>query len=287
MSTLAGFLRPEGFVTPHPAAVLHEARILGEAVGHLRLVTGGRRQRRSQPVHTRPQMRDTDPVLLVPGFLAGDGTLGLLSRWLRHQGVRTYRSHIRANVGCTREAAVLLEQRIAQIAARRESRVVVVGHSLGGMLARGLAVRRPDLISGIVTMGSPMLAPGAHHASLSRSVDLLVRLSRAGVPGLMAEDCVAGACARESFEEGRQPMPEGVGFTAIYSRNDGIVDWRACVDPEAEQVEVSASHTGMALDPRVSGHVLDAVRRFAAACREQAADAASVVEVDGGVLAEL
>ena len=58
----------------------------------------------------------------------------------------------------------------------------VVGHSLGGMLARGVAARRPDLVSGIVTMGSPMLAPGAHHASLARSVDLLVRLNRAGIP---------------------------------------------------------------------------------------------------------
>ncbi len=51
----------------------------------------------------------------------------------------------------------------------------IVGHSLGGMLARGIAVRRPDLVSGIVTMGSPMLAPGAHHPLLSMGVDALVR----------------------------------------------------------------------------------------------------------------
>ena len=62
---------------------------------------------------------------------------------------------------------------------------------------------------------------------------MLVRLSQAGVPGLMAEDCVAGACARQSFEECRAPLPAGIGFTAIYSRRDGIVDWRACVDPVA------------------------------------------------------
>ena len=83
------------------------------------------------------------------------------------------------------------------------------------MLARGLAVRRPDLVSGIVTLGSPMLAPGAHHRSLTASVDVLVRLSRAGVPGLMSEDCVAGSCARQSFEESRRPVPAGVAFTAI------------------------------------------------------------------------
>ena len=149
----------------------------------------------------------------------------------------------------------------------------VVGHSLGGMLARGLAVRRPDLVSGIVTMGSPMLAPGAHHASLAAALEVFVRLSRAGVPGLMAAECVAGECARQSFEECRQPVPAGVGFTALYSRRDGIVDWRACVDPLAEPVEVTASHLGMALDPRVIDHVVAALRRH---------EAAASLEVDRG-----
>jgi hypothetical protein len=129
------------------------------------------------------------------------------------------------------------------------------------MLARGLAVRRPDLVSGIVTMGSPMLAPAAHHVSLTASVDVLVRLSRAGVRGLMAADCVAGECARESFEESRLPVPDGVAFTAVYSRRDGIVDWRACVDPLAHPVEVRASHVGMAVDPRVIEQVVAALVR--------------------------
>jgi pimeloyl-ACP methyl ester carboxylesterase len=195
-------------------------------------------------------------VLLVPGFLAGDGTLSTLSRSLRQEGFRTYRSHIRANVGCTVTGSRLLEQRLEAIVQRRGERAWVVGHSLGGMLARGLAVRRPDLIAGIVTMGSPMLAPGAHHLSLSASLDALVRLSRAGLPGLMAYDCVAGDCARSSFDESRLPLPDGVRFAAIYSRRDGIVDWRACVDPLATAIEVTASHLGMAFDPRVRDQVV-------------------------------
>jgi hypothetical protein len=131
------------------------------------------------------------------------------------------------------------------------------------MLARGIAVRRPDLVSGIITMGSPMLAPGAHHLSLTAGVDMLVRLSRAGVPGLMSEECVAGPCARQSFEESQLPVPADVSFTAIYSKRDGIVDWRACVDPLALPVEVTTSHVGMALDPRVIDHVTSALRRQA------------------------
>ena len=133
----------------------------------------------------------------------------------------------------------------------------IVGHSLGGMLARGLAVRRPDLVAGIVTLGSPMLAPGAHHVTLTKSVEMLVRLSRAGWPGLMSEDCVAGDCARQSFDESRQPMPADVAFTAIYSKRDGIVDWRACVDPLAVPVEVTRLPRRPRLRPavivRVSG----------------------------------
>jgi pimeloyl-ACP methyl ester carboxylesterase len=182
-----------------------------------------------------------------------------MARVLRGRGYRTYRSHITANVGCTLNAAAALETRIESIAIRRGARVTIVGHSLGGMLARGLAVRRPDLVAGIITMGSPVLAPGAHHVGLTAGVEALVRLSRAGLPGLMSEECVAGACARQSFEESREPMPEGVAFTAVYSKRDGIVDWRACVDPEARAVEVTASHVGMALDPRVIDEVTKAL----------------------------
>lgn len=261
--TLASFLRPEGFDRPHPAAVLRESSIVGEAGRYALRTVEEHRTRRATPYAGRAAARPVEPVILVPGFMAGDGTLSLMARALRRQGFRTYRSHIHANVGCTLNAAAQLESRLESIVIRRGTRVQIVGHSLGGMLARGLAVRRPDLVAGIVTMGSPMLAPGAHHVSLTASVDMLVRLSRAGIPGLMSEECVAGSCARQSFKETREPVPAGVSFTAIYSRRDGIVDWRACVDPLAVPVEVSASHVGMALDPRVIDHVTSALKRQA------------------------
>ena len=271
--TLGTFLQPEGFDRPALAAALREGRVVGEAGRHLVWVVGQRRHRRGTPYAVRAPLRG-EPVVLVPGFLAGDTSLAVMARSLRQRGFRTYRALIRANVGCTRRAADQLEARLESVAQRRGSRVQVVGHSLGGLLARGVAVRRPDLVAGIITLGSPMLAPAAHHVSLTRSVDVLVRLSRAGVRGLMAEDCVSGECARASFQESREPLPEGVGFTAIYSRRDGIVDWRACVDPLAHPVEVRASHVGMALDPRVLEQVV------AALVRQRARS--SVVEVDRG-----
>ena len=252
-------------------AVLREGSVVTEAGRFAYATVGARRSRRAEP-YPRRVVRTGSPVILVPGFMAGDGTLSLMAKTLRSKGFRTYRSHIHANVGCTLNAAAQLESRLESIAYRRGTRVQIVGHSLGGMIARGIAVRRPDLVSGIVTMGSPMMAPGAHHVSLTRGVDLLIRLSRAGVPGLMSEDCVAGACARQSWDESREPLADDVGFTAIYSKRDGICDWRACVDPIATPVEVTASHVGMAVDPRVMREVLRALR-------QQAADAETVAQV--------
>jgi triacylglycerol lipase len=273
-TSVGSFLLPPGFVSPGLSAVMREGSLVAEAGRYAVRSVGEYRDRRSWPPArtTAP----SDPVVLVPGFLAGDGTLRFMARSLRREGFRTYRSHIRANLRCTLDAAAQLEGRLESIAQRRGGRVQIVGHSLGGMLARGLAVRRPDLVSSVVTLGSPMLAPGAHHASLARSLDVLVRLSRAGVPGLMTADCVAGACARQSFEESRRPIPPTVAFTTIYSRRDGIVDWRACIDPLAQAVEVSTSHIGMAIDPRVIDHVV-------ATLRSQAAG--SALEVDRGEIA--
>ena len=256
---MAAFLTPDGFAQPSVSAVLREGSIVTEVGRYAVQAFTTRGARRRTPYGARPQ-RVTEPVLLVPGFLAGDSSLGAMNRSLRHLGFRTYRAEIRANVGCTLAAAGQLEERLEEITQRRGSRVRIVGHSLGGMLARGVAARRPDLVAGIVTMGSPMLAPGAHHASLARSVDLLVRLNRAGMRNLMAEDCVAGRCAQESFDQARAAVPADVDFTAIYSRRDGIVDWRACIDPAAQAVEVRSSHLGMAFDPAVIAAVTAALR---------------------------
>jgi pimeloyl-ACP methyl ester carboxylesterase len=201
-----------------------------------------------------------DPVLLIPGFMAGDPTLKAMSSMLRQQGFRTYRAQIWVNVGCTREAAERLERRLEVIATRRNRKVSIVGHSLGGMLARGLAARRPDLIEGIVSMGSPVLAPGAIHKVLAWDAQLLSRLTRAGFGGMMSADCFGGECARLSWEESQIPLDPDLAFTAIYSKRDGIVDWRACLDPAARHVEVRTSHCGMAVDPVVMDHVLESLR---------------------------
>ncbi|MDT0202178.1 alpha/beta fold hydrolase [Nocardioides sp. AE5] len=257
---LGDFLAPAGFEQPRMHHLLKETALVGEA-GRAVLRAGSlRRERRGTAYVDRSPQRASEPVLLVPGFLAGDYSLHLMARTLRRKGFRTYNSRITSNVSCLTGSAALLERRLEAIAAKRERRVRIVGHSLGGMIARGLAVRRPDLVSGIITLGSPMLAPGASHPVLLAAADVLVRLSRAGIPGLMNESCVAGDCARQAWEESRQPIPEGVGLTCIWSPGDGMVAAGSCVDPLARSIEVSASHIGLAIDPRVADCVVAELR---------------------------
>ncbi len=275
-SPIGSFLLPEGFNGPSGIrALARESSTVVEAARLIRRTRTDRRSRALLPYAGGHRIPPHDPVLLVPGFMAGDRTLQAMSAFLRHQGFRTYRAQILVNAGCTRQAADRLERRLEAIAVKRNRKVTIVGHSLGGMLARGLAARRPDLVEGIVSMGSPVLAPGAIHRVLAWDAQMLAKLTRAGFGGMMGADCFGGECARLSWEESQVPLEPDLAFTAIFSKRDGIVDWRACLDPAAEQVEVRTSHCGMAVDPIVMDHVLGALRdqQVRRASRQEAPDA--------------
>jgi pimeloyl-ACP methyl ester carboxylesterase len=249
----AAYLCPPGFHGPAGLAIVREASLVLEAA---RLAARSREHcRRRQQV----EPVDADPVVLVPGFMAGDVSLRVMSAHLRHQGYRTYRSQIRSNSGCLSETADRLERRVEDIADRRGRQVTLVGHSLGGLLSRGLAARRPDLVSGVLTMGSPLLAPSAVHRILLLNVSVLLSLQKAGFSGVMSVDCTSGECARVMWEEAQRPVRRGLPFTSVYSRRDGIMDWRACLDPSATHVEVRTSHLGMAIDPLVFDVVTEAL----------------------------
>ena len=251
-SPLGAFLCPPGYKGPTGLrAIAREGSAVVEAARLIRRTADDRARRRRSPYASLTPLRSVEPVVLVPGFMAGDSTLMLMSRHLRKLGYRTYRSTMHANVGCTQEASYALERRIEAIAIKRERKVSIVGHSLGGLLARGIAARRPDLVDGIITMGSPMLAPGAIHSVLAFDLSVVIALRRAGLGGMMGDDCTSGDCARLSWEESRQKLDASVAFTSIFSRRDGVIDWRGCLDPGAKTVEVGTSHLGMAIDPVV------------------------------------
>lgn len=251
-SILAPFLSPEGFTPPRHRDLVRELHLAVEvpsaALHQLRCSRAG-----SDGGGT--------PVVLVPGFLAGDWSLRLLAGELRDHGYRTYRAGIRSNIRCSNDAAHVLERRVERIVERRGEKVHIVGHSLGGMLGRGVAVRRPDLVAGVVTIGSPLMSVGAAHPVLLGAAGLLVRLSRMGLPGLISEDCVAGECARTTWDELHQPLADGVQFACLWSRWDGMVDPQACRHPEGRAIEVTASHLGMAIAPSVHAQVLAELAR--------------------------
>jgi triacylglycerol lipase len=203
---------------------------------------------------------DGRAVLLIPGFLAGDGTLATMTMWLRNHGYRTRRAGIRANVSCSEAACARLETRLEAFAEAQGEPVTIIGQSRGGIFAKALAARRPELVAGIVTLGAPTVSQLRVHPLVLAQVGLVAALGSGRVPGLFSLNCLRGHCC-ERFREALQgPFPESIPWTAIYSRSDGIVDWRVCVDPQAtECIEVRASHCGMGLSAAVYREVAAAL----------------------------
>jgi triacylglycerol lipase len=218
---------------------------------------------------------DGQPVLLIPGFLAGDLSLASLAARLRGLGYRPCRAQIRANVDCTERSLGRLERQLERQAERHGRRVWLVGHSRGGAMARILAVRRPDLVAGIVCLGSPLRDQLAIHPLVRAQVALVALLGSVGVPGLFSRGCLGGCCA-QAGRDLAAPFPAGVAFVSVYSRSDGVVDWRACLDPAAtHHHEVSSSHCGMAVNPAVFDVVAQALGSAGARARRGSALAAA------------
>src|SRR3954466_12782683 len=204
------------------------------------------------------------PVLLVPGFLAGDDSLGLMTRWLRRTGHHTRKAGIRANVGCSGALLDRFEGRLEELVERQGQRAAIVGQSRGGTFAKVLAARRPDLVSGIVTLGTPQLDPLAVHPLVRAQLLVVGTIGTLGAPGLFRRACLEGDCCSEFWEQYAASLPKGVGCVCVYSRRDGIVDWHACLDPSGEHVEVNSSHLGMAVNPGVYRAIAHALADFRA-----------------------
>ena len=204
------------------------------------------------------------PVLLIPGFLAGDGSLATMTKWLRANGYWTTRAGIRANVGCSQGACERIEERLEALADRTGQPVAIVGQSRGGVLARVVATRRPDLVSGIITLGAPTVGMLRVHPLVLLQVGVVGALGTGRIPGLFRMSCWRGPCCEAFRADLIDGFPAGVGYVCVYSRSDGIVDWRACLDGAAdEHVEIDASHCGMALSRDAYREVARALAGFA------------------------
>ena len=139
---------------------------------------------------------DGRPVVLVPGFAGGDWTLQHLAFWLRRSGYDAVRCNFIVNAGCGEKALARVERRVIECSERSGRRVAVLGHSLGGYLARAAAARMPDRVSHAVALG----------AGLSRPFDV-------------AAPALAGVAVARAVRGNDRCLSEGCGctFTAGYT----------------------------------------------------------------------
>jgi len=193
---------------------------------------------------------DGSAVILIPGFLGTDVYLTELHAWLRRIGYRPYFSGIGINAECPN---LLIQRRLNQTLdrARAETggKAHLIGHSLGGVIARSLAGQRPRDVASVTTLAAPIRGTVANRAVLTAAEAVRLRILDEHGRGVLP-DCYTGQCTCNFLNSLRQRVPASMVETAIYTRHDGLVDWRYCMtmDPEVD-VEVPGTHIGMAFNP--------------------------------------
>ncbi len=183
---------------------------------------------------------DGHPVLVLPGFSASDQSTRTLRRFLRTRGYTVHGWKLGRNAGLTPELLAGLIQRFAEVQVRQNRTVSVIGWSLGGLYARELARAFPADVRQVITLGSPVRSP------VARDIAVLMQW----VLSELRED---GPADRATIEE-RLRLPLRVPVSALYSRSDGIVSWRRCLEeagPRRENIPVVSSHLGMGANPAV------------------------------------
>lgn len=183
-------------------------------------------------------------MILLPGFGTGDPFMFPIRGFLRTVGHRTHGWSLGRHGKDVEGTLERFFPRLEAVAAEVDEPVVLVGWSLGGVVAREAARDRPDLVAAVITFGTPIDGPRFTTARRVYSAEELIEIEAA-------------------IAERRTDLIE-VPVTAIYSRNDGIVDWITCGDdetPGAVNIEVTSSHVGMGLDPEVWDAVADAIDR--------------------------
>jgi len=189
---------------------------------------------------------DRHPVLVLPGFTAGDASTRPLRWAIRGQGYMTHAWRLGANVGPTRQIVEGMRARLAEIADRHGRSVSVVGWSLGGTYARLLARERPDLVRQVISLGSPFRLVDGDRTSVH---GLWKRFEHRFDPEIDLD---------HTAEHDRPRLT--VPTTSIYTRRDGIAPWHTCLDeagPLAENVEVYGTHSALGINPAVIYAVLD------------------------------
>lgn len=188
---------------------------------------------------------DGHAVLVLPGFLAEDASTLTLRTYLRTRGYEVHGWNLGRNLGPTAKVREGMTRLLRDLAERRGAAVSIVGWSLGGIFARELARAEPGLVRQVITLGSPFRLADPRD---SRAHSAFQRYSRLHAdPRTLPSRAALG-------------LPIPVPSTAIYSRQDGIVPWQACVEtpgPRRESVAVYSSHLGLGHNPAALWVVAD------------------------------
>jgi pimeloyl-ACP methyl ester carboxylesterase len=196
------------------------------------------------PLLMRAPRGDGHPVLTLPGFLASDLSMAPMRRYLRELGYDAYAWKMGRNIGGFSRMRIALLDRLTEIHAATGRKVSIVGWSLGGVYARDLALQAPQMVRSVVTLGSPF-AGDVRATNATRLYEALSGEAVKDDSGLRA--AIAGDL----------PVPT----TSIYSRTDGIVNWRTCLvrpSDTAENIAVHlASHVGLGVNAAALWAVAD------------------------------
>ena len=220
------------FAAPTNAMLVAEARAVRE-VPRILL--------RSPKLWSAP--RGSSTVLALPGFGTGDLATTPVRSFLASRGHSTHGWGLGVNGGDVEELVPPATERTRELVEQNGGPVALVGWSLGGVIGREIARDEPDLVSQVITYGTPVVGGPKYTRSAAA----------------YGPDRVA---AIEQTVAERNTIPIEVPITAIHSRLDGIVDWLACIDdfsPDVTNIEVRSSHVGMGLDPDVWQILADAL----------------------------
>jgi triacylglycerol lipase len=234
---------------PHPAPIWSEALCVLEFLS-LRLGP--------DPLRGLPR-GDGSAVILIPGLLLMDLNLFALYGHLRDLGYRPYYSGIGITADCPDRLSRALDETIARAWHDTGRRVHLIGHSLGGIFARSAAVRNPARTASVITLGTPFKGLVANRLVL-RISDALRGWIRNTVT--VPRECGSSHCHCAFGKSLANPWPASVRQTAIYTRCDGIVDWRYCMTGRPEvDIEVVGTHLGLPFNERVFRHIAERLIR--------------------------
>jgi pimeloyl-ACP methyl ester carboxylesterase len=201
----------------------------------------------SHALKSAPQ-GDGHPVMVLPGVLGNDMSMAILSQRIESHGYKVYGWDHGMNFGPSADAAQHLEKHLAKIYAENGNRKVsLVGYSLGGVYARELARKHPDMVRDVITLSSPYAMKGSYGWPDDR-----VRM-------------INQHFQPQQDKRGEELAAEIAGLpqvrsTSVYSENDWIVDTKSAIGPQtamSENLPVNSGHVALPYDNATAAIVLD------------------------------